>query len=134
MIRKFKIYLEKELKVKIVKDRAVIFFIGLVGYMLSPLSPYNDLFVNILPSIFLAGLTKNFIDIPLIYLSIFYYIMSNIIGIIMLAYAAKKLSLTIRIKPTMSYIITITIMILLVLISFFLFDFTSLISTLTKEM
>ncbi|MDZ7401709.1 MAG: hypothetical protein ONB37_16255 [candidate division KSB1 bacterium] len=67
--------------------------VGFIGYMLSPFSPYNDLIVNVLPSFILASITVYFIDISLTTAMLVYYIGSNLLGIVLLLWAVKRLSI-----------------------------------------
>ncbi len=67
--------------------------VGFIGYMLSPFSPYNDLIVNVLPSFILASITVYFIPVSLTTAMLVYYISSNFIGILLLMWAVKRLSL-----------------------------------------
>ncbi len=67
--------------------------VGFIGYMLSPFSPYNDLIVNVLPSFILASITVHFINVSLTTAMLFYYIGSNVLGILLLMWAVERLSL-----------------------------------------
>jgi hypothetical protein len=74
--------------------------IGFVGYMLSPFSPYNDVVVNIAPSYFLARWTAICIPLGIPVLTAVYYILSNILGIVLLWLSVRKLTGRIFVRPS----------------------------------
>jgi hypothetical protein len=65
-----------------------IFFIG---WMLSPLTFWNDAFVNIPISYILASLARRFIKADFLLLVLIFYWISNGIGILMMFFSGKSI-------------------------------------------
>lgn len=66
--------------------------VGFFGYMLSPLSPWNDIFVNILPSYLLSwpfSLIDERLFLPAF---LFFYWASNVLGLVLLHLGAVGLA------------------------------------------
>ena len=74
--------------------------LGFAGYMLSPLSPYNDAVVNIAPSYLLARWTAAVLPLGIPLLTAAYYVLSNIVGMILLWGAMRKLTGSVRMRPS----------------------------------
>lgn len=55
----------------------------IIGFLLSPLTPWNDLFLNIPIAVFLAYLTSFFLNYELHTLTLFWYFLTNVVGLIM---------------------------------------------------
>ena len=73
------------------KDRVEGGIIALIGYILSPLSWWNDVFVNIPISYILASITAIFIPkefFPITF--IVYYNFTNVLGFILMHIGAEK--------------------------------------------
>ncbi len=74
--------------------KALRAFIGFVGFMLSPFTPWNDAFVNVPLAIALAVPLSAFLPYPLAYaLS---YAFTDILGIALMVAAGKGIRLTKR--------------------------------------
>jgi hypothetical protein len=69
-----------------------IWAVAFAGFMLSPFSPYNDAIVNIPPSLFLAWLTAKVVPVHPAILAGIYYVLSNLLGIGLMALAFARLS------------------------------------------
>jgi len=65
--------------------------VGFIGFMLSPLSPWNDAFVNVPLSIAIAKAVSGVVDFRVAY--VVAYALTNVIGIAMMVMAGKGLSL-----------------------------------------
>lgn len=73
------------------KAKIVVSVVGVIGFLLSPLSWWNDLLVNI-PLAYLGGTIVGFVYKPLFYPAlVISYWLTNIVGLIMIHYSAKKL-------------------------------------------
>lgn len=99
------------------------YIVFIIGYLLSPLSLYNDVIINIPLSSYLSyTLTTVF---PFKYFSVsilfaFFYLLSNIVGIIMILVAVRnvKKKFNWKLFNKHTYVPTIIISIVLFLISF----------------
>ena len=65
-----------------------IFFIG---WILSPLTFWNDAFVNIPVSYLCASLTVKFIKADFLFLVLLFYWISNLFGILLMVYSGKSI-------------------------------------------
>ncbi len=73
------------------KDRVEGGIIAFIGYILSPLSWWNDVFVNIPISYVLASITVFFISKSLFSIAfIIYYNFTNVLGFILMHIGAEK--------------------------------------------
>ena len=66
-------------------------FIALVGYILSPLSWWNDAFVNIPIALALAKLTAYFVKVDLYILFTVYYWLTNVAGLMMMYFGGEMI-------------------------------------------
>jgi hypothetical protein len=66
-------------------------FIALVGYILSPLSWWNDAFVNIPIALALAKLTAYFVNVDLYILFTIYYWLTNVAGLMMMYFGGEMI-------------------------------------------
>ena len=65
-----------------------VFFIG---WMLSPLTFWNDVFVNIPISYLCASLAVRFIKTDFLFLVLIFYWLSNLFGILMMIFSGKSI-------------------------------------------
>ncbi|MDP3790999.1 MAG: hypothetical protein Q8R38_03025 [Candidatus Omnitrophota bacterium] len=68
--------------------RNIVFFIG---WMLSPLTSWNDIFVNIPISYLCATLVIKFIKLDFLHLVLIFYWISNGIGMLMMFFSGKSI-------------------------------------------
>ena len=66
---------------------------GLVGYILSPFSPWNDAVVNVAPSVFLATWLFGTAGRLHVIMSAVFYVLSNVLGIALLMLAFRLSSI-----------------------------------------
>ena len=71
--------------------QSVIFFIG---WVLSPLTTWNDLFINVPLSYLIANFLYLFFRPPFKWLLLFSYILTNILGLLFMYVSGKKVILT----------------------------------------
>jgi len=62
-----------------------------MGWMLSPLTFWNDAFVNIPISYISASIAKRFINADFLFLVLIFYWLSNIFGILMMILSGKSI-------------------------------------------
>ena len=72
----------------------------IVGYLLSPFSLWNDVVVNILPSVFLAQITTEFLPFSVLALAVTYYVLSNVLGLVMMGLASRALVANLDLVPS----------------------------------
>ncbi len=89
------------------QDKIAIFVLVL-GYLLSPLSPGNDVLINILPSYALALLIEPLIPLSIVVITLIIYLLSNVLGIAMIAIAARFLTKHFELKPSLRQILILT--------------------------
>jgi len=94
--------------------RFLAIVLGIIGYILSPLSWWNDAVVNI-PISIVVGITFSLIDKRLFSLGFFLgYLASNVIGLILLQHSAeivlkKKVSLKKTLISALIYTVVVSI-------------------------
>jgi len=88
--------------------QSVVFFIG---WVLSPLTVWNDAFVNIPLSYLIANFIYIFVRWPFRWLFIGSYIVTNILGLALMFFSGKEyiLSAKSKVKATLSLIINTAI-------------------------
>ncbi len=69
-------------------------FLFFIGWVLSPFTEWNDLFVNIPLSYLIANFLHIFLHPPFKWLLIGSYIFTNILGLILMFFSGKKYVLT----------------------------------------
>ena len=92
-----------------------VFFIG---WMLSPLTFWNDAFVNIPVSYLCASLAIRFIRADFLFLVLIFYWLSNIFGILMMYFSGKSImqDKSNRLHALVTLLITIVIYSIIIII------------------
>ena len=92
-----------------------VFFIG---WMLSPLTFWNDVFVNIPISYFCASLAIRFIRADFLFLVLVFYWLSNGIGILMMFFSGKSImrDKSNRLNALKTFLITVIIYSIIIVI------------------
>lgn len=90
----------KQLAVQLKTCNRFAIIVGLIGYLLSPFSPYNDAIINIAPAYFLAFYTAKILGVSIAFLTAIYYVVSNLLGILLLWLAIRKLANRVDARPS----------------------------------
>ncbi len=72
------------------KNKLLNSIIFVIGYVLSPMTWWNDAFINIPIAYFLASFTKHLAKTDFLWSFIFYYWLSNIVGVFMMFIAGRS--------------------------------------------